>query len=50
MNTYTPKIAGRGIQDMQPAGHCVLCRHVIPRGTDYKRVPGVLGKVCLDCA
>jgi hypothetical protein len=49
-NSPTPKIQGRGIQDMQPAGHCVLCKHVIPRGEPYIRIPGVLGKVCLECA
>jgi hypothetical protein len=30
-------------------GNCVRCGHWLAAG-DYVRVPGVLGKTCLNCA
>jgi hypothetical protein len=34
----------------EPMGNCVKCRRRINFGQEYKRVPGVLGKVCVECA
>ena len=33
----------------EPIGNCVRCRRRIAYGMEYRRIPGVLGKVCADC-
>jgi hypothetical protein len=44
-----PVIARDGGRN-EPVGNCVRCRRRIAFGQEYRRIQGLLGKVCLDCA
>lgn len=45
----TPHLQGK-IAVQAHVGNCVLCGSRITYQTDYTRLPGVLGKVCIPCA
>jgi hypothetical protein len=48
-NGLGPRIQGKGFNHQEPRGNCVVCRKRIAFGEEYKRVAGILGKVCLEC-